>query len=386
MNKLNNSSIYFKFEVLILLLLYAVIFWGYQLFQQHLSYEAEPLLDAHHYIRSYLYFKGDVTHYQVGFPFNTRIAIPFLAALLPTNNIILNFTLLHFVIIGATVYILHLIFKTLHTPLPLRLVSMLFFFFFWLSPIRFVAHEPIQTDSACYLMHALFIYFLLKEDLLPIMALSAVSVFFKEALLPLITITSMYYFFQKEPKKAFYLISSLVIGLFVLYALRFYFPPSKEHWQHHGFITVLRIIKMIMLNPLIMLRWFSALIATFGVFLLFNTYSKNQLHQLSTWLLIVAIFLGLLAGGDHSRITTTAFPFVIWFLNDLKLPKARLFILFGLSIPCFHLFSTIPNITEPSYTTWFMEYTDWNTITMALSYAAGCYIFMKVMDKMDWQK
>ena len=384
MNKLNNSSTYFKFEVLILLLFYALIFWVYQFTQHHISYEAEPLLDAHHYLRSYLFFKGDISHYQVGFPFNTRIAMPFFAAILPTDDVILNFTIIHFILIGTTVYVLHLIFKELKMSLPLRLLSMFFFFFFWLSPIRFIAHEPIQTDSACYLIFALFILFLLKDQFIAILVLSMVSVFFKEALLPLLFVTSIYYVFQKDAKKVVYLFTCFIIGLFTLYLLRYFFPPQQEHWQHHGIVTILRIIKIIALNPLIVVRWFSALVASFGVLLLFNNYSKQHLQQLSTWLLIVSLLLALFAGGDHTRIMITAFPFVVWFLHDLQLQKTRLFILFGLSIPCFHLFSILPNITEPSYNTWFMEYTDWNTITMVLSYAVGCYVFMKVMDKLEF--
>ena len=381
MNKLEKDSIFFRFEGILIATLAVILYFVYHQFQSHISYEAEPLLDGHHYLRAYLYFNGDITNYNLGFPFNTRIGIPFLASLIPTNDPIINFKIIHILFIVASCFVIAEIHKHLKSNLTIRLVFWCFLLFHWLGPIRFSIHEPLQTDTSCYLILSLFILLILKKQYRWLLFLAPISILFKEVLPPFLVVGSIFYFVKGNRSIGSIFILSFALSLFSLYVTRFIFPLQADHWHYHGAITGFRILKMIAFNPLIIIKWFCAISATFGLLFIFTKDYKPLLKNESTWYLITSLLLGLVAGGDHSRILFSMLPISILFIHDLRLPSKQMLVLSGLSLPFFHLLSTIPNIDKPEYHNWFMEYADWSTITMVLSYIVGCYFFMKVVQK-----
>lgn len=381
MNKLDKDNLFFRFEGFFIPTLAVILYFVYHQFQTHISYELEPLLDGHHYLRAYLYFNGAINNFNLGFPFHTRIGIPFLASLIPSNDPILNFKIIHILFIMSSCFVIAEIHKHLQSDTLLRLVFWLFLLFHWLGPIRFTIHEPLQTDSSSYLILSLFILLTLKKKYKWIILLAPVSILFKEVLPPFLFVSSIFYFIQRKKSIGSLFLVGFALSLLSLYTIRFLFPLQVDHWHYHGAITGIRILKMIGSNPLIIIKWFCAISATFGLLFIFTKDYKPLLKNESTWYLITSLLLGLVAGGDHSRILFSMLPISILFIHDLRLPSKQMLVLSGLSLPFFHLLSTIPNIDNPEYHNWFMEYADWSTITMVLSYIVGCYFFMKVVQK-----
>lgn len=382
MNKLLNKEVFFRFEMLIVITigLLTYLFIGHT--QPFISIESEPLLDAHHYIRSYLYFNGDITNYTVGFPFNTRVAVPFLASLIPTDEVIFNFKFTHLIILIASILTISKIHHHLHLSFIARIVVWAFLLFHWLGPFRFSHHEPFQVDTSCYLFFSLFILTILREDYKWLLIIGPLSILFKEALPPFLLVGTVYYFINKDNKTGLWLLGSFLISMLFLYMIRCLFPPQTDHWQHHSVITVLRIGKMIVGNPIIIIRWVSAFISCFGLLFLFSSKATSTINSIWFWLFTCAIGSGLYGGGDHSRIIFTGLPFLIPLLINLEKDQRELITLALLSIPFFHIYTSIPNFTDTEYRNWFPEYANWKTITMLLSYTVGVYFFMKVVKKL----
>ena len=113
MNKPDKISLFFRFEGFFIATLAVLLYLVYHLFQSHISYELEPLLDGHHYLRAHLYFNGNINNYNVGFPFNTRIGVPFLASLVPTDDPIINFKVIHILFVVASCFVITEIHKQL---------------------------------------------------------------------------------------------------------------------------------------------------------------------------------------------------------------------------------------------------------------------------------
>ncbi|MFT7381901.1 MAG: hypothetical protein ACI9Z3_001794, partial [Roseivirga sp.] len=63
-------------------------FFFYKQYQQPLSYEFASQFDGNDYTNSYQYFSGILNNYEVAFPFNGRILVPWLAAQINSGDII----------------------------------------------------------------------------------------------------------------------------------------------------------------------------------------------------------------------------------------------------------------------------------------------------------
>lgn len=372
-------------ELVMTLFVFVLAFVFFNFSQPHLSYETEPLLDAHQYAKGYLFFNHDLSHYSVKFPYNTRIGTPFLAALSPIDDLIFNFKLVNSALLLVAVFVLFKTMMKLQLHFFTRLAIWFFLLFHWLGPVRYLQHEPIQVDNSCYLIFGLFCWLLVSKKHRWMYVLGAVSVLFKESLLPFLAVTAAYFFCFNHKKESLHYLGSFVVGLATLYVTRYFFPPAMEHWQHHGAVTILRIFKMILLNPFIISRWFASILATFGFLLIFRTYSKKLFTPLSAWLLGTAILLGLIAGGDHSRLIFTGIPFLLLFFHDFPLTKKEVFFFTLFSLPFFHLFSPIPDITASTvYESWHPEYASWQLLLLVFGYTGVCFFLWKVFSKMEF--
>ncbi len=377
------SKPYPELVITVAVFVMALVFFNFS--QPHISYESEPLLDAHQYAKGYLFFNKDLSHYSVKFPYNTRIGIPFLATQVSKDDLILNFKLVNSLLLLLAIPFLFETMKRLHLPKVTRYVFWFFILFHWLGPVRYLHHEPIQVDSACYLIYGLFCWILVSKKYRWVYFVTLLSVLFKESLFPFLLVTSAFFFYNKQKTESFHFFISFLVGLFVLYGLRYFFPPVIEHWQHHGAITILRIFKMILLSPTILIRWFASIVVTFGFLLVFKNYSKKIYTKLSAWLLGTALLLGLIAGGDHSRLIFTGIPFLLLFFHDFPLTKKEGMFFTVFSLPFFHLFSTIPDLTAGSvYDSWHPEYAPWQLLMLAFGYTGVCYFLWKVFSKMEF--
>ena len=366
------------------LLVFVVALVFFNFYQPHISYETEPLLDAHQYSKGYLFFNHDLSHYRVKFPYNTRIGTPYLASLSSVDDMIFNFKLINSILLLVAILVLFKTMKKLNLNWHTRSSFWFFLLFHWLGPVRYLFHEPIQVDSSCYLFYGLFCWVIVSKKYFWVYPVVITSVFFKESLLPFLLVTAIFFFYKKQKTESLHFLTSFLIGLSTLYLLRHFYPPAIEHWQHHGAVTILRIFKMILLNPTIIIRWVASLLVTFGFLLIFKTYSKTIFTKLSTWLLATAILLGLIAGGDHSRLIFTGIPFLLLFLSDFSLSKREALFFTLFSLPFFHLFSIIPDITDGLvYESWHPEFASWQLLMLVFGYSGVCYFLWKVFSKIE---
>lgn len=368
-------------ELLSILSLFSLTFWFYSHLQDHISFEAEPLLDAHQYLRSYFFFNNEFTTYQVDFPFHTRIAIPFLASIVPSDDVIFNFKLIHFILLFFSIIITQKCFQDYKVSFLYRIMYWLWLFFHWVGPLRYGMHEPIQVDSACFLF-ASTLLLVIKDKIKWLLLIIPISVLFKENLIPIAFILGCYYFIFNRRGKALYLLSTVVMSLAMLYLIQHFFPMSHENWRNHGLLTIIRILKMISLNPLIIIRWIAACFVGCSILLIQKEYKKSDLRLPEFWIFIGSLILGLIAGGDHSRILFS-YSLFIWIYLAKSPITTNTIVAFLLSIPLINLFSTIPDVNETDYNSWFPAYTNWKTMTMLFSYVCGAYFLLKVTAKIE---
>lgn len=369
---------------LVIFSVFVVAVFSYNQFQAHISYESEPLLDAHQYLKAYLYFRGDLTEFNVTYPFNTRIGIPFLAAQLPFEEAITNFKIIHFISISLSIVFFHLSWKKLELPILHQLIFWFWLLFHWLGPVRYVIHEPIMVDTAVYLFSSLFLWAFTSQKHLHFWWIVPLSVVFKESLLPYVFVLAISsVIIEKSNTKAWRYFLVFLSGFILLYLIKWLFPMAIYNWKYQAPITVVWYLKNLALSPLNNLRWIAALILSVGLLPVLFNYQKNHLKQPELYLFLTAVFLGFSSGLNYSRILYLGFPFMALFiLNNLK-DKKLLIYCFLLSIPFLHLFSETPNITDNNYNNWHAEFADWKTITQLFTYVLGCYLAWKVIKKLE---
>jgi hypothetical protein len=402
----------------------------YAYFQPTYSYHLlDSRYDALKYAKAYDYFNDFAIDYQLSFPFNTRILMPWLAAQLPFNDLKMDFVWLNGLFIVLTVGVLTFVWQKLQIRLSLILLGLFWALFHWKGLVRMYLPDPLTADVGGYfwLTSSLTLLLVGEGDNVPIFnwnrlvkacfwILTAVlGTLQKESFIAVLGVTAFWgalsLWFVRTPtvaretqKDAFSmtkdtlltLLSAFLIAVLAHYLVSFFFPASTSDWRNHSLISLSRGVKRYILQPELFLRlpiswllaygtlWLALLRSSSPSLLPHSHYSQRRLPLLTPhfclWLL-----LSVFGGGDTTRILFNGMPFVLTFLL-LKLnqqPKWVVWYLLFTSLPLMRLNELEPDLgLYPQATQrWCVECwtlrESWEYWVYAIAVLAGYYYFLR---------
>lgn len=350
-------------------------FFFYQENQNHLTYEMADAFDGNDYIDSYAFFKGTQSNYEVAFPFNGRVLMPWLAAQIQSDYSITDFQWLNLVFTLASVIVLFLLWRSLGFDLKWFIAGFFWLFFHWTGLIRLNAFDPISVDVPLYLFQGLFLIIILKRKFAWLLLLAPLAIAQKESFLALMILLTAYgYWHNRKTAEGYYpmplLLAALVLSFATKFLISHYFPPIEE--GKGALITLAYHAKKVLMDPFEIIRWLVAMFVAFGpmLFLAFGKYAQSYRYDNTRNLLLLFsltyLAFGILAGGDMTRIIFLGFPFITtWIIFELQEIKTTQLLLIGLlSLPLMLLYLPIP---DPAYEwdlwkNWYPEFASPKTV------------------------
>jgi hypothetical protein len=352
-------------------------FFFYQQSQPALSYEFASQFDGNDYTNSYQYLNGILNDYEVAFPFNGRILVPWLAAQVHSGDIITDFQFVNFLFTLASIIVLFLLWRQLGFDLKWFITGFFWLFFHWTGMIRLNAFDPITVDLPIYLFQGLFLLIILKRKFIWLLILAPLAIAQKESFLALIILLTVYGFWHnRKTKEGYYpmglIIIALVLSLATKFLINYYFPPIEA--GKGALITLAYHAKQVFQDPFEIIRWLVAMFMAFGpiLFLAFRKYAQSYRFDNTRNVLLLFsltyLAFGILAGGDMTRIIFLGFPFIAtWVIFELQEITTKQLLLIGLlSLPLMTLYKVIP---DPAFEwelwkSWYPEFTSGKTVLM----------------------
>lgn len=343
-----------QYWLYIFLLVTTGLFFFYQQSQPVLSYDFAPQFDGNDYRAMHDYFVGNLSKYEVPFPFHSRILIPWLAAQLDTGNIINDFQWINLTFSLLSVFVLFQLWRTLGFELKWFFIGFGWLLFHWTGMIRLNAFDPITVDVPTFFFQALFIWLIFKRKFIWLLLLGPIATLQKESFIAILVVLTAYglYHNKKEDDGFFdmkWIVGGLILSLLAKTIVNYYFSPLEA--GKGSVITLLYHAREALLNPFELVRWFVAAFVAFGPLLMAGVFRavKNRYYDNRRNLLMLfsGLYLafGILAGGDMTRIIYLGFPFIMtWMMYEFReLNTKTLWILICLSLPLTFLIKTIPD-------------------------------------------
>ncbi len=360
-----------------------VIYIGFFFFQPTYTYQLlDPRFDAHQYAKAYNFFKGYTDTYELSFPFNTRVLMPWLAAHLPFNDLKTDFIWLNGIFIVLTVALLTWVWLELNIRPFWIAIALFWILFHWKGLVRMYLPDPVTADVGGYFWLAVCLTLLLRREktlmgyrngMLLLYPAAIMATLQKESFIAVIAITVVWALISsagasKEGNFS-YLIGantqSITMQLFLLfcvcigvyYWVEFFFPPISSDWRNNALVSILRGMRRYVAHPELFLRlpvsWLLAYgpfwLALFsGRFVSFSPLQKNLTsdRSLLAFHFFLWLFLSIAGGGDTVRIVFNGMPFVLTFLL-LKLnqqPNWTGWYVFLTSLPLMRLMELEPDL------------------------------------------
>ena len=372
-----------------------VLFFLYLKIQPEITYTFSPLFDGNKYLKAYQFFNHRVDQYNIIFPFNSRVLVPYFASQLPYNNPIQNFLLINITFTILSVIGIYLLWKQLNIPTGHIMTGFFWLLIHWVGIIRHNIFDPITVDVPLYLFQTLLLLIIFKRKYLWLLLLGPIATIQKESFLGLLIITLLISIYDNYSNKTTYK-NSLIIGLALIlgYVIKttvgYYFPPLDE--GKNSIIVILFHMKETIINPFRLVRWMVAIFTAYGPLLMLalwigiksKTVFKGDRYLI--FLSLTYLFFSLFAGGDMTRIAFLGFPFIMtWILIKLEDTRGFMFkAAFIAGIPLLKLFGILP---DPAYTgwdkfnNWFPEFANPVIVLLWLVYGILCLVMFRIIDK-----
>jgi hypothetical protein len=384
-------------EIFFLTVITAAAFVLYFFIQPVLTYAACKLCDGSQYAAMYRYFNGDTTVYSAAFPYYSRALVPFLASLIPVDDIYLNFQFVNLLFSIAGVIAIFYLWKTLDIPVYLILIGLFWLLFHWTGLIRLNAFDPLTVDVPTYLFQTLLLFIILSKRYNWLYLLGPVTVLQRESILILLLVLLMFaiinnYVFKHEEKLPLVVfLIAIILTVFAKYIFtRIY--PAIDITEKSSVRLVLFYIKEVLIDPFKIIRWIVGIFMAYGAFLVLASFKIKKDVFNSSFMLILGcmsgiyLLLGIIAGGDSTRIVFLGFPFIMtWILIVLKEVSLKLTILaLVLSVFLMKVFSTIPDPGKnfSSFAQWYPEFATSGTVLIWGAYLLFCCLFLYFVNRL----
>lgn len=378
----------------VFLLVTAGLFFFFQHNQPALSYDFAPQFDGNDYRSIHDYFVGNVTDYQVSFPFHSRILVPWLAAQLNTGDIIADFQWVNLFFSLLSVWVLFELWRTLGLELRWFIIGFGWLLLHWTGMLRLNAFDPITVDVPLFFFQALLLLIIFKRKFAWLLLLGPIATLQKESFVALLVVIIVYgWYHNRREDENFYnlkwIIGALALSIIAKYAVNYYFSPIEA--GKGSVITLLYHAREAILHPFELLRWLVAAFVAFGPLLITgafkssrNRYYDNRRNVLILFSLVYFAF-GILAGGDMTRIMYLGFPFIAtWLMMEFKELNGRmLWLLVSLSLPITFLTGVIPDpaFEWEKWQNWYPEFASMETIGYYGMYFVLCLAVVLVSRK-----
>ena len=377
-----------QYWLYIFLIITAALFFLYQEKQPPLSYDFAPAFDGNDYRQAYEYFTGQQENYEVSFPFNQRILVPWLASQLGTD-IISSFQWINLIFTMLAVWVLFMLWRKLGLELPLFLIGFGWLLLHWTGIVRLNAFDPITVDLPLYVFQGLFLLILLNRKFFLLLVLGPLACLQKESFIGLLTILTIYAWYHNRNQQDEYfdfrwILGALVLSIGASQAAQYFFPALET--DKNSIITLLYHAKEVVTEPLKLVRWLLAAFMAFGPFLIAGviTGSRRRHYDLRKNLLLIFGLLylayGILAGGDMTRIIFLGFPFIMTaLLYEFKEYNIqRLLLVTLLAFPLTAVWSVIPDpaFEWERWQSWYPEFAGNSTLLMLGTYLVACLVII----------
>lgn len=342
----------------------------YYIFQPAVNYQRSPLSDSNQYEKIYNFFQGNTNEYQLKFPYNTRVLIPFLAARLCVDDINFNFFIINALFSILAILSIYKLMDTYGINPKIALLSILWISIHWAGPFRQNAFNPVNVDIPVYFFEVMMLLLFTNKKYVYLLIVSVVAIVIKEVFLALLMImlfitVAEWFFVTKNSNSLIWISTILGIGILIKVYLNFQFPSVNNSYS---ILTMLYALREIILHPLNIVRWLLAFFTVFASFTFSLSFTGMKFSKFnvnpSTILFIMTvavILLSFLGGMDYTRLIMLGFPYLMTSIILIVKPSFREFLmLFLLSLPLskFWMVRTDTDLAIDKFKIWMPEYAD----------------------------
>lgn len=384
-------------EIFFLIAITAAAFVLYYFVQPVLTYASCKLCDGSQYAAMYRYFNGDTPVYSAAFPYYSRALVPFLASLVPVGDMYFNFQILNLVFSIAGVVAIYFLWKALEIPASLILIGMFWLLFHWTGLIRLNALDPLTVDVPTYLFQAILVFIILRRRYNWLYLLGPLAVLQRESILVLLivllifAIINNYVFKQGQKLPVAVLLTAVILTIFTKYIFTKIYP-AIDIADKSSVRLVLFYIKEVLIDPFKIVRWIIGIFMAYGAFLVLASIKVRRdvfnttFMQILSCMSILYLLLGIIAGGDSTRIVFLGFPFIMtWILIVLKEVILKLtMVALVLSVFLMNLVDSIPDPGKdfPSFAQWYPEFATSGVVLIWGAYLLFCYLFLYFVNRL----
>lgn len=379
----------------IVLIISIGLFFLYLTIQPHLTYSFSTLFDGSKYLKIYNFFAQGTDDYDVIFPFNTRILVPYISYLLSFDDPIKNFSALNLIFTILSILSIYILWKQLNISSGHIMTGFFWLLIHWVGIIRHNIFDPISVDVPLYFFQALLLIIILKRQYIWLILLGPLATIQKESFPALLIVALLVSLFEDYREKSNYK-NSIIIGLSLIMSfavkaiVAHYFPPSDP--GKNSIIVILFHMKETMVNPFRFIRWIVAVFTAYGPLLILAIWvgikSRTMLqgNRYIIFLSLTYLFLSHSAGGDMTRIAFLGFPFIMtWILVKLENTGGFMFkAAFITGIPLLKILSTMPDPAVygwDKFYNWFPGYANPIIIFLWLAYLTLCVVVFRIIDR-----
>lgn len=318
-----------------------------------MDYASCDLCDKHEYKKLYDYFEHGIIS-QIKFPYYMRPFVPWLAALVPGNDMVMAFHVINFVFILLSIYLTHHLWRLCRIPKVLQWIALAWLLLHWTGILRFNLMDYVTVDVPLYAFHTLAMILFIRHRYQWLYVLAPIALLQKESfsavLVVFMIVTIFRYWDGQWYVQALPLLGALVFGLVVQKAVLMIQPDQLD--QRNSFLTLLYHLKLVVYDPTRLIRWFAAFGSAFGLIpvlaIIRFKWEQYQFKKSMTMGLLSIMFVafGLTAGEDMTRIMFLGFPFIMTLSLIIIAHEHPLIILvsFALSIPFMRVFPIVIDI------------------------------------------
>ncbi|MBS0000112.1 MAG: hypothetical protein KFF73_14120 [Cyclobacteriaceae bacterium] len=384
------------FLLILLLLLASGLFLLYLKIQPRLDHDFSALFDANKYLDVYMYFSGENQAYEVVFPINSRILVPWIASLMPFEEPVNNFLLVNYFFMILSVIAIYYLWISMGLSKGFIMTGFFWLLIHWTGIIRLNIFDPVTVDLPLYLFQALLILIIIKKQFHWLLILAPLATLQKESFMGLMVIsfiTGLYLYIKKNGMSRSSLLIvflALVLSFVAREITNYYFPPADE--GRNSMMVLLFHARESILNPFRLVRWLIGIFTAYGPLLILAVWYKiihKNITSGNEFLIMLSLtYLGfsLLGGGDFARLAFLGFPFIMsWILISLENVRGFLFrIAFIMGLPLMKLFRNIP---DPAVTGWerfnnfYPEFANPVIVLLWLGYGVLCVLAFRIIHK-----
>jgi hypothetical protein len=372
------------------------LFFFYLKIQPQLNHDFSALFDANKYLDVYQYFKRESPAYEVAFPVNTRILVPWMASWMPFDNPINNFLLVNYFFMILSVLAIYHLWVRLGLSHGYILTGFFWLLLHWLGIIRLNIFDPITVDVPLFLLQTLLILIIIQKRFIWLLVLAPLATLQKESFVGLIVITFITAVYISWKNNGFKRSEMILLFLAMLFSIvtkeiaNEYFPPQDP--GKNSLLILLFHARESILNPFRLVRWLIGIFTAYGPLLILAVWFKvihkkaGAGNEFLVMLSLTYLGFSLLGGGDFARLGFLGFPFIMsWILISLKNIRGFLFMIaFIMGLPLMRLFRNIP---DPAVSGWdrfynfYPEFANPVIVLLWLGYGILCLIAFRTIHK-----